>query len=194
MKIQLGKQQEWQADDQRWSQLMARAHGGDRPAYDELLHELAEVIEKYLLVRFGALDIVEDMVQECLLAVHRGRHTYHPKRPFRPWLFTVVRHRAIDVLRRHKVYRQYQDVHTVDDHEAAIDRSASIDLDLARILKGLSPDYREALTLTKYAGYSIDEAASWAGTTPAAMKVRVHRALNATRRQLALEDYGVGRV
>ena len=89
----------WGADEQRWAAWMALAHGGDHDAYRQLLGELANAIETYIRVRFGAIDSLEDCVQECLLVIHKARHTYDPVRPFRPWLFTLVRHRTIPRLR-----------------------------------------------------------------------------------------------
>ena len=41
----------------------------------------------------------EDVVQNALIAIHRGRHTYRPERPFGPWVRTVVRNCVIDWFR-----------------------------------------------------------------------------------------------
>src|SRR5688572_26495274 len=95
-------------DEQRWSAWMALAQRGDREAYAKLMAELADVIESFVRARFGgprASDFVEDCVQEALLALHRVRHTFDPRRPFRPWMFAVVRHKVIDLLRRSEVRR-----------------------------------------------------------------------------------------
>lgn len=90
----------WDADELRWSSLMSDAQSGNRKAYEMLLSELGVAIEDYVRSRFGAIDVLEDCVQESLLALHRSRHTYDPRKPFRPWLFTVVRHRCIEMRRR----------------------------------------------------------------------------------------------
>ena len=185
----MGNQEQWQQDERRWSSLMALAHEGDSCAYEQLLIELAEVIEKYLLVRLGRFNTLEDMVQECLLAVHSGRHTYSPQRPFRPWMFTVVRNKSIDLLRRQQLDRRHQDFTLAAEISAGCsEEDHAISIDLERILDGLSPDYREALTLTKYAGMTVNEAAAWTGTSKAAMKIRVFRALSETRKRMARED------
>ena len=86
-------------DEVRWAGLMAAAHRGDGQAYETLLTELGDAIQRYIERRFGSLVFIEDCVQECLLAIHAGRHTWDPKRPFRPWVFTIVRNRTIDLLR-----------------------------------------------------------------------------------------------
>lgn len=176
----------WQADEERWSAWMARAHAGDRAAYEQLLGEIGQVIENYIRVRFGNLDSIEDCVQECLLTVHNARHTYDPRRPFRPWLFTLVRHRTIDVLRRDGARLEQRERRI--DHEAVTDPAAlQRRLDGVRVLERLAPDHREAVALTQYAGCTAAEAASWLGISESALKARLRRGLNAIRRALEAE-------
>lgn len=177
---------DWAADEQRWSALMARAHQGDHAAYETLLTEIGQVIDAYIRVRFGPIDGVEDCVQECLLTVHKARHTYDTARPFRPWLFTLVRHRTIDVLRQRRgEQRLARDVARSDllsDPDALQRR-----LDGIRVLESLAPDHREAVALTQYAGCTAAEAAHWLGISESALKARLRRGLNAIRKTLEAE-------
>jgi RNA polymerase sigma-70 factor (ECF subfamily) len=175
-------------DERRWSQWMARANEGDAEAYQCLMTEIATCVEAYLRARFGAIEILEDCVQECLLTVHRARHTYDPTRAFRPWLFTLVRHRTIDLLRRRDVRTRA----SADPERAGETADWSVGdpgagLEGARLLARLDPSQAEALSLTKFAGYSITEAATRAGVSPSAMKTRVHRGLRAVRKLLEEE-------
>jgi RNA polymerase sigma-70 factor (ECF subfamily) len=174
-------------DERRWADAMARALDGDREAYAELMAELGNVIEGYLRVRFGSLresDFVEDCVQECLLALHRVRHTWDRRLPFRPWLFAIVRHKVIDLLRRRAVRRTEPQL--AADVAVALDDPAQR-LDGARLLDDLEPADREALVLTKLEGWSLEEAAARAGVSSGAMKSRVHRAIQRVRRRLREE-------
>ena len=84
-----------ESDEHRWSVLMVNAQSGNESDYRQLLKELAIVIHKFLRRRFGNHHFIEDCVQEALIAVHQARHTYDPQRPFRPWLFAIVRHKAV---------------------------------------------------------------------------------------------------
>ena len=70
-------------DEARWSSLMAGAQSGDAAAYRQLLDELSTMVERYLRVRLGDHEFLEDCVQEVLLAVHQARHTYDTRRAFR---------------------------------------------------------------------------------------------------------------
>jgi RNA polymerase sigma-70 factor (ECF subfamily) len=165
-------------DEHRWSQLMAAAHRGDARLYEQLLRELGKAIERYIKSRFGALSFTEDCVQECLLAIHTGRHTYDPRRPFRPWLFTIVRNRTVDLLRRSYTQEQAA-VPFLEDQLRSNERNLEDQISAGEILAKLKPQFRRALTLTKVCGYSLSEAAERSGITEAAMKSRVSRAVRA---------------
>ncbi len=167
---------------------MMRAHQGDQRAYAQLMAELGAVVEAYVRHRFGALDGLEDCVQETLLAVHRARHTYDERRPFRPWLFTIVRHKTIDHLRRAETRgRNERPEASPDDWAGGPTRNPADGVDAARVLAQLDPRQREALELTRYAGYSLAEAADRTGVSMTAMKTRVHRAIRNVRRLLETE-------
>lgn len=175
----------WNADEQRWAAWMRLAHRGDQDAYQQLLIELADAIETYIRARFGKLDCLEDCVQECLLAIHKARHTYDPSRLFRPWLFTIVRHKTIDLLRRD---REHGGPQYVEFHDAGSDpQDLQRRLDGVKVLENLAPDHREAIALTQYAGCTTAEAAVQLGITEAALKARLRRGLLAIRRALEAE-------
>ena len=175
-------------DEHRWSDLMARGQRGDRAAYERLLTEVAKVIETYIRVRFGRLQALEDCVQDCLLALHKARHTYDPARPFRPWMFTIVRHKTIDALRRIQTQIVLSESLRAEPQSAPDPNYLLRAIDGIRVLENLSPDYREAVALTKYVGYTTAEAASWIGISEAAVKARVYRGLLAIRKQLEQEE------
>ena len=167
---------------------MARALDGDREAYAQLMAELADVVESYVRARFGTAresDFLEDCVQEALLALHRVRHTWDRRLPFRPWMFAIVRHKVIDLLRRREVRRTEPEP---AEETAGPATDPSLRLDGARLLAVLEPAYREALVLTKLDGYSLEEAAMRAGVSPGAMKTRVHRAVQMVQKRLREED------
>jgi RNA polymerase sigma-70 factor (ECF subfamily) len=172
----------YSSDDSRWSALMASAQAGDERDYRELLSELSDVINRYLRSRIGQHDFVEDCVQESLIAIHRARHTYDPARRFRPWLFAIVRNKAIDMLRRH---RSSQTVIPNDiDTQAQVTGEIDDDVAAGELMGCLSPEYRQAITLTKIVGLSNAEAAGQLRISESAMKVRVHRAIHSLKRLL----------
>lgn len=177
-------------DEDRWRELMTRAQAGDSDAYSTLLSEVAGVIEGYLRKQFGEPFWLEDCVQEALLALHRARHTYDPARKFRPWLFTIVKHKALDTLRRLGV-RARSEVTSAELVGAApepVRRSPDSAIDAETALGWLSADYRTALMLTKLEGRSMEDAAEIAGVSVPAMKTRVHRAIRMIQKRLEREQ------
>ncbi|MGI1678699.1 MAG: sigma-70 family RNA polymerase sigma factor [Cellvibrionaceae bacterium] len=180
-------------DEVLWSGWMAKAQQGDEQCYRQLLDSLGSAITSYLRSRFGPLDFLEDCVQECLIAIHQGRHTYDVHRPFRPWMFTIVRHKAIDTLRQRS---RQPNLQSVTDEDGGIERLVGVthgdfEENVAHegVFAGLQSQFREALVLTKVVGLSISEAAEKLEITEAAMKVRVHRAVKALRKKLDAEIF-----
>ncbi len=166
---------------------MASAQRGCENDYRVLLEELGTAVDRYLCSRFGRQHFIEDCVQESLLAVHQARHTYAPDRPFRPWLFAIVRHKAIDSLRR----QRHQDkIAEKRQQSACLDTGAGqqhapeAELVGGRLLDALSTDHREVITLTRILGLSTAETAAQLSISESAVKVRVHRALGKLRRAL----------
>jgi RNA polymerase sigma-70 factor (ECF subfamily) len=175
-------------DETRWAIWMACAQRGDQARYAQLLQQVAGAIEAYVRARFGPIDSIEDCVQECLVALHTARHTYDPSRPFRPWLFTIVRHKTIDLLRQRATWLSaQQSEECVDASHSDTDRVTRV-LDGIRLLAQLSPDHRTMIALAKYGGYSTAEAATALGISESAAKARLQRALLAIREALVNEE------
>ncbi len=171
-------------DDARWSAMMARAQAGEESAYRQLLGELAGVVSRYLLSRLGPREFLDDCVQEVLIAVHQARHTYDPRRKFRPWLFAIVRHKAIDTLRRQQSHRRLLDRERQAVHQYNQQQSSEDSLAGGRLIQALSPEHREAITLTKIVGLSTREAAARLAISESALKLRVYRATKNLRRMM----------
>ena len=176
-----------ETDEHRWSELMVNAQLGNESDYRQLLAELTNVIGVFLRSRFGNHHFIEDCVQEILIAIHQARHTYDQKRPFRPWLFAIVRHKAIDTLRkqstRQKITGQYQGVQEILS-QVGQQNEAESEIVSHRLLDSLSDHHREVLVLTKYVGFSVAETAEKLGISESLVKVRVHRAIRKLRHMM----------
>lgn len=177
-----GETTEYADDEARWSMLMASAQSGDESSYRILLSEISDVVGRYLVSRFGQHEFIEDCVQEVLMSVHKARHTYDARRAFRPWLFAIVRHKAIDALRQGEKRQRLQ---LLGDTVPEIPVTGPEgELSGGEILGRLPQNLREALVLTKIVGWSGREAAQHLGISEAALKVRVHRAMGKVKKLL----------
>jgi RNA polymerase sigma-70 factor (ECF subfamily) len=180
----------WQEDDRRWSTWMAAAQSGDKPAYENLLTEVSATIRHYLQTRFGPAEFIDDITQECLLSIHKGRHTYDARRPFRAWLFAIVRHRSIDFLRRRDGDKTAGSGNLdPDTRPQTIGNEVTTLTEASLILSRLSHEHRDIIVRTKYFGYSAREVGTQLGISTAAVRVRLHRALSQARRLFDTQDH-----
>ena len=162
---------------------MEQAQDGDHDAYAALLDDISPALQQFVSRRVRDPDDAKDAYQDVLMAVHGARHTYQPGRPLEPWLFAIAR-RVIGHRYGERGARESREVLMNVQPDVAIEGNGLLKLELEQALLALSPTEREALALLKLDGLSVAAAASRAGTTIAALKVRAHRAYRTLRRLL----------
>jgi RNA polymerase sigma factor (sigma-70 family) len=169
--------------DGDWRTLMVAAQSGNAGVYRRLLTEVGAWLHRYYAKRLPSA-MVDDAVQEALLAVHEKRHTYDPARPFGPWLAAIARYKWIDRLRAMKAasMEELSDDLAVLDHGEAVQSARSLELLLAK----LKPSQAEVIRLVKLQGLSIEEAATQTGQTISLVKINIHRGLG--RLSLLVQD------
>ncbi|MBV2150111.1 sigma-70 family RNA polymerase sigma factor [Sphingobium sp. AS12] len=157
-----------------WGELMAAAQAGHGGAYRRLLGELRGWLERFYGRRLPPA-MVDDAVQDTLIAIHEKRHTYDSARPFRPWLAAIARYKWIDRLRAmaRTSSEELSDDIAVGDHESAV-TSAVL---LKQLLSRLKPAQAEAIRLVKIEGCSVEEASARTGQSGSLIKVNIHRGL-----------------
>lgn len=156
---------------------------GDKRAYAQLLAAAALVVRGYVYARVTGRDrqIVEDVVQETLLAVHTKYQSYDPTLPFLPWLRTVAHHKLVDYWRRQKIAFLV----SIDDEDAPLDIANIIQaedhsnaaLSLERLFEKLNDKQRRIVQLAKLDGKTMVEIADELSITVADAKVTLHRAI-----------------
>jgi RNA polymerase sigma factor (sigma-70 family) len=174
--------------EERLSAWMRAAQGGDTAAYRNLLVTIQPRIRAIVLGKIREEAAAEDVVQNTLLSIHRGRSTYRPERPFGPWMRAIVRNSIVDHFRDRK-RRGDREVELVAEDwpdespsaEAGSDRLAP---ELGAALAALPESQREAVRLIQMEGLSVAEAALRVGISPGALKVRAHRGYRAMRQAL----------
>ena len=171
-----------QSTEQRLRGLLLQGLAGDARAYQAFLHELSSYLRAFLRRRLmGLPDEVEDLLQECLLALHNQRHTYDSAQPLTAWVHAIAKYKLIDMLRRRALREQ---LHEPLDDDFEIFSSADLDAaearhDLALFLDQLPRQQRLPIVHMKLQGMSVAEAATAAGMSESAVKVGVHRGLKA---------------
>jgi RNA polymerase sigma-70 factor (ECF subfamily) len=165
---------------------MAKAQRGDADAYRELLQMAALLIESYALKtlrRMGLEDpeAARDILQEALFAIHLKRHTYNPAQLFTPWMFAIARYKLIDYGRRRARQGKHDPLEALAELPDDRGQDALDEVDLAKLLQGLSHKQRQAIELVKVSGYSVAEASAQSGMSEAAVKTNVHRGIRRLR-------------
>lgn len=172
--------------DRAWAAGMAAAQAGNARAYALLLTEATPFVRALARRKCREPDLVEEVVQDVLLTVHRVRATYDPRRSFSAWLAAITARRAIDALRRRGRIRAHETedeaaFETFPDPQANREDADAASQTVAALLAALPDRQRQALELVKVKEMSLAEAALASGQSVGALKVNVHRAIKALR-------------
>lgn len=184
----VGISREAEVEDLRLRSLMRSAQDGDRLAYEALLRDCLPRIRRRLQRRGVDAELVDDVIQDVLLTIHRARQTYDPSRPFAVWLAMITDRRAIDAARRRHRHARHE-VSSPDAYENHADESGDAHpfvttgaLDRVRGgLAELPAAQRDAVERLSLREQSLSEAAAETGRSVGSLKVNLHRGLKALR-------------
>ena len=153
--------------------LIVAARDGDRAAYRQFLAEASQRVRVMLARKIGADSELEDVLQDCLIAMHEKCHTLEPGRPVAPWMYAIANYKLIDHWRKRGRSRLVLD----DEADLAVAADTFADVDIAALLGELPDAQAKAIRLTHLEGLTSAEAAHQAGIGVSAMKLRVHRGM-----------------
>jgi RNA polymerase sigma-70 factor (ECF subfamily) len=182
--------------DCRRAAWMVAVQAGDRAAYETLLRDCIPFIKQVARGQGIRPDLIDDVVQETLLTVHRARQTYDPNRSFTAWLRTIAQRRAIDVLRRvgrtrtREVYAPLAYENHSDPSDATEETAFHIDHTevLSSAVGKLSARQREAVEHLAFQSQSLAQAATITGRSAGSLRVDWHRALKTLYARLGGKD------
>jgi RNA polymerase sigma-70 factor (ECF subfamily) len=154
------------------------ARNGDKQAYHLFLKHLCNTLPATIqrgIYRYSPQnkDLVDDILQETLFTIHQKQHLYDETYPIMPWIYTICRHKIVDVLRRNKSGKwvSLEDIHIEVESEIGHECQEKI-RDLEKALKQLSEKDRHLIVQHKLEQNTAD-------SLPAsgALRIAVHRAL-----------------
>src|SRR5262249_12846351 len=73
---------------------------GRAEVFNELVRRYERELYRYLARYLGDPTAAEDVFQNTFLQVHLKRGLFEHGRPFRPWLYAIATHQAVDALRK----------------------------------------------------------------------------------------------
>lgn len=149
--------------------LVERVRAGDADAFNQLARRHIKAVHAAALSVTGEGSDAEDVVQDAFVIALERLDDCQPAEKFRPWLLTITRNRALDLLRRNKV-RRYEPIDTADGTNDSVSASsaptplkhaelADMRAHLEAGIATLTPVRREVLLLYDLEGWSHAEIA-----------------------------------
>lgn len=178
------------ADFDKLATLAAQAQQGDAVACEALLQQLYDYVVRVLVARLGRIADLDDLVQECLLGMHRSLPTYHRSRDIKPWIHAIIRYKTADhfrALARRKESPLPDEIAAPQAPEEAAGHEGNgmlARVDLRAIVNSLPEPLSRAVVLTKFEGLSTGEVARREGVAEAALRKRLSRAYGMLAREI----------
>jgi RNA polymerase sigma-70 factor (ECF subfamily) len=159
------------------SDLIERFRAGDPDAVRALYREYGGAVNTVAHAIVHDRDLAADVVQQTFVKAWRAAASFDPGRDFAPWLYSIARHTAIDVLRA-------ESRPTRGGHQPEVDvqiEGESIEqtwerFEVRRAVDALPPDEREVVRRSHLLGHTHDEIAEQLGVPVGTVKSRSGRA------------------
>lgn len=168
-------------------ELVARVLAGDLPSYAELIRRHRRRLERFAMLLLGNREDAEEALQDSLLRGYRALGQCLDPERVGAWLFRILVNRCRTRHARRGRPMEALDGPAVLEAPATTDASGAIEWreEIHRALARLADDQREAFLLHHVEGMSYEEMAELTGTGVSALKMRVSRAGERLRAELA---------
>lgn len=163
--------------------ILARIVERDERAVEELCARYSGPLYSLAYQVTGAERFAQDVVQEVFVAVWREAGRFDPARgAVASWLFSLARHKAIDLVRREANIRKRTADVDLEFHEADddVDREVWTRIQRDRVreaIEELTPAQREALEMAFFQGLTHVEVSERLGIPLGTAKTRIRSAL-----------------
>jgi RNA polymerase sigma-70 factor, ECF subfamily len=178
-------------------QLVARAQSGDRAAFEELVERHKQKAYRIAFDFARDREEAKDLSQDAFLKAYTNIRNFDGRSGFYTWFYRILVNVCLDYKRRQQrtaaeefnegMESQVEPSHvtahsTSPDHEVL---ARQISRKIGAALNALPPKQRMAFILRNNQGLSIREIAEMMQTAEGTVKVHLHRAVTALRRDLA---------
>ncbi|WP_439382947.1 sigma-70 family RNA polymerase sigma factor [Amycolatopsis lexingtonensis] len=168
---------------------MAIGAARETAAPERLLAAARPLVVRYCRARLGTGQDPDDVVQDVCLAVLKALPARPPERPFPIFVCGIARHH-VEAARKAARRRAEPVAELPDEGDATLDPEhhalrRELGERMAKLLQVLPEKQREILVLRVAVGLSAEETAAVVGSTPGAVRVAQHRALNQLRKAVA---------
>lgn len=178
--------------------LVGQARAGDAEASNELVRRYRAAAFRFALQLTGNREDAKDVTQEAMIRFLGSLESFDESRPVQPWLFRIVRNKAYDLGRRHKVRRAQSLDELLEKgmpapvqdlpHPTARLEQRDLRKRVWSALRNLPDKQREILVLREYQDLSYGEIAAVLAVPTGTVMSRLHRARRALRDLLLAAD------
>lgn len=160
-------------------ELMERVKQGDKEAYEVLVlkYRQAGIAFSKQIVKDEYL--AEDVVQDCFANIYIIRHRYNNRASFKTYLFTLIKNRSIDYLRKQK---ETAKLCNLDELSYAASSTEQVYIEKERLdtiyryLNQMKGESGQMLYLYAVEDLSYDEIARVMKQSKAQVKIKLYRA------------------
>lgn len=150
-----------------------------RERFNELYALYDQRVFAYCVYVTSDRDLASDVYQEVFVKAYQAMHTLKDPEKQANWLFRIARNECLNAMKsRQRDEKRSVDVDRVHEqlrHEIRPEQNDEIG-HLRSAIAQLPHDYREALLLAEFEGFSLKEIAQTTGASLSNVKVRIHRA------------------
>jgi RNA polymerase sigma-70 factor, ECF subfamily len=179
-------------------ELLARARGGDAPAFCRLLEPLQTRLLRQAAALTGDVSMAEDLVSETRVRAWKHLSRYNQTCRLSTWLYAILLHCHQETARRARSrpvslarlpFSQASELHQQHENlpssgpspvEAAAQNEAAMQLN--RCIDTLSEKHRDIIRLRFFAGASLPEMAAILGCSIGTVKSRLHHTIEKLRK------------
>jgi RNA polymerase sigma-70 factor (ECF subfamily) len=180
--------------------LVARARGGDRDSFNQLVVRWERPIYALAYRVIGREEDARDIAQDTFLRAYRALGGFKGQAKFSSWLYRITLNLCRDWMRRERRTPVAQAPEGVDLLDLATESTPSESIEdlvsrkelgraVAKAMSSLPEEQRTAIILKEYQGLTFQEIADLLDCPLSTVKTRLYQGLNVLRRQL--EQAGV---
>lgn len=176
-------------DDAR---LIERAKRGEVEAFGCLYERYLESIYRYIRTRVAEDRTAEDLTETVFLRSFESLSRYKEKGlRFSAFLYQIARNLLVDHYRQKEEELPLESADQISVSPSRIDDIIVIQDQVDRLrvgLEALPEEYREIIRLRVLLELSTAECAQWTGRSEGAVRVLLHRAMKALKRQVVKDN------
>ncbi len=167
------------------TELVDRARNGDAAAAGQVLEAIQPILRSFFISRIGSGPDVDDLVQNTLLRLHRGLRDLKDPSSLKSFSMKAAIFELHDFYRGRYSAKEHLFDPDLPPSEQQVEHDEAVSFDYDQLMSTITPHARRILELRAY-GYRYDEIGQMVGSSEAAVKMQVKRALDKLRELFVL--------